>query len=340
MLYLYNLANTILIHNHSDFFSAMCKWDCKWYMTIIKDGYDLHPRLVPKVWKGLANWAFFPLYPYAVKFTAIFTGLSALVAGILLNQFLIFLSLILFYKYLRLFTEDHNSRFGVILLAFSPFSVYFASLYTEAMFLFLSLSAFYFLRSNKPYISAISGGLLSATRPVGIMFGVAFFCHYLRMHRKFNLAFLICCVIISSGLLCYMWYLYALTGDFLAFQHIQKAWGRHGFELKHISSQLWQMLSDVHNSILFLLSCVISIYLIMQKYYEEALFNLFCILPGALTGTMMSEGRFAGTLFTLYFGLTLISRKSSSLKITLAFTFIVFYVSYFLYWLAKAKFLV
>jgi Gpi18-like mannosyltransferase len=339
MLYQYNLANEILSQNHSDFFLAMCKWDCKWYITIIKDGYDLVPRHTPKIWKGLANWAFFPLYPYIVKFIVSITSLSVVMAGVLLNQLFIFLALLVFYKYLRLFVDDLNSRFGVILLSFSPFSVYFASLYTEALFLLLSLSAFYFMRINRPIISAICGGLLSATRPVGVMFSVSYLLYHF-FKKKIGLKILIGCFITGVGLLLYMVYLQYHVGDYLAFQHIQKGWGRHGFDTKHIFRQIWLMLSDTHNSILFLISCALSVYLIVKKFYEEAVFNLLCILPGVATGTMMSEGRFCGTLFTLYFAITIMSRKSVSLKISMALVFILFYISYFLYWLAHAKFLI
>ncbi|MCE3269440.1 MAG: hypothetical protein K0R49_1694 [Burkholderiales bacterium] len=340
MLYQYNLAKDILSHSHLNFFSAMCKWDCKWYITIIKDGYDSAIRTTgPKIWRGLANWAFFPLYPYTVKSVAYITSLPPVMAGILLNQLFIFLALLIFYKYLSLFVDDDNSRFGVVLLAFSPFSIYFATLYTEALFLLLSLSGFYFMRINKPVVSAICGGLLSATRPVGIMYSLAYFLYY-GLRKKLNLKILICCAVTTLGLLLYMLYLQLHAGDYLAFRNIQKGWGRHGFDTKHIFHQLWVMLSDVHNSMLFIFSVFISIYLFIKRYYEEALFNLLCILPGVLTGTMMSEGRFCGTLFTLYFGLTLLARKSTSLKISLVFLFFLFYISYFLYWLVHAIFLI
>ncbi|MCC2644431.1 MAG: hypothetical protein K0R94_209 [Burkholderiales bacterium] len=284
MLYQYNLAKDILSHSHLNFFSAMCKWDCKWYITIIKDGYDSAIRTTgPKIWRGLANWAFFPLYPYTVKSVAYITSLPPVMVGILLNQLFIFLALLIFYKYLSLFVDDDNSRFGVVLLAFSPFSIYFATLYTEALFLLLSLSGFYFMRINKPVVSAICGGLLSATRPVGIMYSLAYFLYY-GLRKKLNLKILICCAVTTLGLLLYMLYL--------------------------------------------------------QLHAGEALFNLLCILPGVLTGTMMSEGRFCGTLFTLYFGLTLLARKSTSLKISLVFLFFLFYISYFLYWLVHAIFLI
>ncbi|MBY0380171.1 MAG: hypothetical protein K2P99_07220, partial [Burkholderiales bacterium] len=338
LLYEFDLAKNLFISKNADFFGSMCKWDCKWYLTIIHNGYDSHVRTYPKVWKGLANWAFFPLYPYIVKsVNFIFIG-EPVVTGIILNQAFIMLGMLIFYKYLRLSFDELNSRFGVILLAFSPFSVYFASLYTEALFLLLSLSAFYFLKTNRGLLSVICGGLLSATRPVGIMFGVVYV--ITQIHRIISLKYIVYSLLAVSGLLCYMLYLHYQAHDFLAFQHIQKEWGRTGFHYSKILVQLKSMATDYNNFVMFLFSCILAGYLVSNKFYKEALFNMLCILPGPLTGTMMSEARFCGTLFTFYLGLVIISKKSNSLKIGLALLFFLLYISYFMYWLSKAKFLI
>ncbi len=343
MLYQFQLANEILVHGHKEFFAAMCKWDCQWYLTIINDGYDLAPRTTPKLWKGLANWAFFPLYPYVVKILVAITKISAVKVGIVLNQFIVLLALMTFYKYLKLFVNELNSRFGVVLLAFSPFSVYFTSLYTEALFLLLSLLSFYYMRTNRLILSALCGGFLSATRPLGVMFSLPFLGHQL-LHTKFTVKSVIKIILLFfisiCGLLIYMYYLQVHVSDYLAFQHIQKGWGRHGFDTQNPVNQLIKWANDTHNFLFFSISVAISIYLLFKKHFAEALFNLLCILPGALTGTMMSEGRFCGTLFTLYFGVVILARKSNSLKLTLALVFILFYTSYFLYWMAHSKFLI
>ena len=339
MLYQYNLANEILEQVHNNFFTAMCRWDCKWYMTIINKGYDLIPRTSPKVWKGLANWAFFPLYPYTVKGVVYILSTPVVATGIIINQIFVFLSLCVFYKYLRLKFDELNSRFGVFLLGFSPFGIYFTSLYTEAMFLFLSLLAFYFMALKKPYISAVFGGLLSATRPVGVMFSLAY-AYNTWKNNGIRFRFVIGCIISMSGLLLYMLYLHFHTGDFLAFKHIQEGWGRKGWDFAHIGKQLLNMLNDKHNTIMFLISVGLSIVLFFNKFIEEVMFNLFCILPGFMTGQMMSEGRFSGTLFTFYLGILVLSRKSKSMKIAVSLVFMLLFTSYYLYWMAHANFLI
>lgn len=339
MFYQYNLANDILHHNHSTFFDAMCKWDCRWYLTIIKDGYDTSYREYPRIWYGLANYAFFPLYPYTVKIFSIIFQINPVKCGIILNQIFILIALVVFYKYLKLIKlEEFSCRFGVFLLSFSPFSIYFSSLYTEALFLLLSIITFYFLRSNRLMESAIVAGFLSATRPVGVMMSLVIF--YNRIVRKQYVAAILYSIIATTGLIIYMIYLHYHAHDYLAFAHIQKAWNRHGFDTSNLSKQLIKLVKDTHNAAIFLISFGMSIYLMYKRYFQEGLFNLFCILPGVLTGQMMSEGRFCGTLFTFYLSLLLIQNRSKTLAIIIAVIFLVFYVSYFLYWMARATFLV
>ena len=339
MSYQFGLANSLILNGKGTFAATMCNWDCKWYLTIINGGYDHAIRSSPKVWKGLANWAFFPLYPNIVGFMSDITTLGPVFTGILLNQFFIFVTAVYFYRLLRLNFSDLNSRFGVVILVFSPFSVYFASLYTEALYIMLSVMGFYYLRTSREITASVFGGLLAATRPVGIMFMVPVFINFIR-HRKPLTKLIFALAISSAGLVCYMLFLHYRAGDFLAFKHIQKGWGRNGWDTAHLGKQIWAMVTDFHNSILFLISVLISLYMLVKKYYEEALFNLACILPGAFTGTMMSEGRFCGTLFTFYFGFVVLAEKSWTVKILILMISLVLYMSYYVYWVGHANFLI
>lgn len=339
MYYQFNVANVLLLKGNGSFLTTMCKWDCKWYLTIVNNGYDDAVRTTPKIWKGLANWAFFPLYPTLVAIVSKSLHVGPILTGVVLNQLFVLVGAVFFYKLLRLNFNDINSRFGVALLIFSPFSIYFSSLYTEGLYLLLSIMGFYFLRTNRIIVGAIFGGLLSATRPVGIMFIAPIVVNYLRSRTTFIKA-LIALIIASSGLIAFMFFLHNKTGDFLAFQHIQKGWGRKGWETANLGKQLWDMITDYHNSVLFALSFFMSIYLILKKYYEEAVFNLACILPGVLTGTMMSEGRFCGTLFTFYFAMVVVAEKSWTTKILILSTCIVLYMSYYIYWVGHSNFLI
>src|ERR1700743_3681034 len=49
------------------FAAAMCVWDCSWYADIVLHGYQAHPENLNFGGRsGIANWAFFPLYPLLV----------------------------------------------------------------------------------------------------------------------------------------------------------------------------------------------------------------------------------------------------------------------------------
>lgn len=339
MYYQFHVADVIMFHGKQDFTDVMCKWDCKWYLTIINNGYDDAVRTTPKLWKGLANWAFFPLYPLIVACVKFFISINPVVIGIVLNQLFVLIASIMFYKLLNLEFDDINSRFGATIMLFSPFSIYFTSLYTEALFLCISVTGFYFIKRKQFTNASLLGGLLAATRPVGIMFMLPLFIALCRNSSSKKII-IRSMLLASSGLLLFMIYLQFKAGDFLAFQHIQKGWGRRGWDVNNISGQLWKMFSDYHNSTIFIISFIASLYLFIKKYYEEAVFNLACILPGVLTGTMMSEGRFSGTLFTLYFALVVLNRSSWSFKI-LSFIFIfVLYISYYIYWMGHTTFLI
>ncbi len=339
MYYQFHVADIIMFHGKQDFSNVMCKWDCKWYLTIINGGYDDVVRTSPKIWKGLANWAFFPLYPLIVSLLTKVISINSVIIGIILNQLFVLIAAIFFYKLLNLEFDDLNSRFGATILIFSPFSIYFTSLYTEALFLCLSVIGFYFIKLQRYNGASFLGGLLSATRPVGIMFTIPLFISLWR-NKASKKRVVLSMLIASFGLIMFMLYLQFKAGDFLAFQHIQKGWGRRGWDTQNITGQLWKMLSDYHNSSVFIISFIASIYLIVKKYYEEAAFNLACILPGVLTGTMMSEGRFSGTLFTLYFALVVLNRKSWSMKVLSFIIILVMYLSYYIYWMGHITFLI
>lgn len=195
------------------------------------------------------------------------------------------------------------------------------------------------METKRPLLAAISGGLLSATRPLGCMFVIPFLYNQLKK-PPINKKVILYALIALSGLIGYMIFLYFKTGDFLAFHTVQKGWGRHGLSSHHLGSQLFKMLTDYHNSILFFVSLLLTVYLFINGYIEEAIFNLLATIPGPLTGTMMSEGRFSGTLFTFYFGIVILCQKSTTLKLGFFLIFFLFYVSYFLYWMAHASFLI
>ena len=109
-------------------------------------------------------------------------------------------------------------------------------------------------------------GLLSATRPVGIMFLVPVFINFVRI-KQFK-AYAYCFGYYSSGLVVYMAFLQYRAGDFWHF-NISKRLGRKGWDTAHLGKQLWVMATDFHNSVLFLISFLLSIYMLIKSIMKK-----------------------------------------------------------------------
>ena len=139
------------------------------YLRIAQNGYDAQ-----------FSQAFFPLYPLLISIfnvlpknptldTRIYVDPSYFYTAFLLSNIFLIASLWLFYKLIRI-DFNHKIALGSLILFLSfPTSFYFGSIYTESLFLLLTLSSFYFVRTNKFILAGISGALASATRIFGLL---------------------------------------------------------------------------------------------------------------------------------------------------------------------------
>ena len=217
---------------------GLCRWDCEWYMHTIQDGYDPAPRLYPH--HDFANWAFFPLFPLLGRGLMAVTGLDAFWGGtaVAVLCFAGFAVLSCRYRALTRGPEARNLPW-LVLLAVYPFSLYFFMVYTESTYLLATVLLLLAARTRNATGAGLAAGLLGATRPTGVLA-----VPYLAVERAWHarLAFqpglaladrmrvladaAFPLALAPLGLACYMAYLYWLTGDALAFSHVQLSWGR------------------------------------------------------------------------------------------------------------------
>ncbi|EOD56835.1 hypothetical protein [Aeromonas molluscorum] len=273
-------------------FQAYCQFDCVWFQRIIENGYDLYPRWLSK--GNAANWAFMPLYPMLAGGISSLLEVESLFGLMLVANLAFFASLPLMLLVLRqLKLGDETARFGVWLLAFSPFSAYFVSGYTEPMFMALMIGMFLFAYREQWMMVAVLGILISSTRNLGVMmvfpvlilavqaYGIR---EFLRFSER-TLKVILTLWLIPFGLFAYMVYLYHLMGDALAFKHIQVAWGRHmdspldwwmsGFELGGRKAYL---------SIMVMFGWALNGYLFYKKRWAEATLMFICCTIPLMTG--------------------------------------------------------
>ena len=147
------------------------RWDSVWYLAIAIGGYD----------HEAARTAFFPLYPLTVRGLG---GIGSswgfyLVAGIVISLICFAVALVLLYKLVELELGDKVARNTLMLIAFCPMAFYFSAVYSESMFLALSVGCIYSARHGKWLLAGLLGALAAATRNSGIMLFVPLVLLYL-----------------------------------------------------------------------------------------------------------------------------------------------------------------
>lgn len=193
---------------------SWANFDGEHYLSIAKFGYQ---------WRGnMPQYAFFPLLPLLIKLVSLVVR-----DYFLASQIIIFTSVYaiieLFPRWLKL--VKHNSKHSLLALFLVPGAVFLGSIYTEPLFIALTLGVFILTEKKRYLPAALLAGLATASRISGVF--VAIFLIY-RLFRS-NLSTmrkLILSVISFLGIISYSLYMLLTTGDPLKWYHAQGAWGK------------------------------------------------------------------------------------------------------------------
>jgi Mannosyltransferase (PIG-V) len=146
------------------------RWDSAWYLVIAHYGY--RPELGSYT---SARDAFFPLYPLGLRALSDI-GLQAVLAGVLFSLAAFALAL---YGIHRLSTlelgssvrpgGDDVARLAVLVTALAPMAFYFSAVYSESLYLALSVGLFWCARQGRWAWVGVLGALATATRSTGLV---------------------------------------------------------------------------------------------------------------------------------------------------------------------------
>jgi hypothetical protein len=237
------------------------RWDAAWYLVIAHFGYrpDFGTLTASRT-------AFFPLYPLGVRALA-GLGLAPVIAGVLLSLMALAAGL---YGLHRLTTLEaarmgvldgrEVARLTVLLSAFAPMAFYFSAVYSESLYLALSVGLFLSARRGRWALAATLGALAAATRSTGVVLVLPLMMLYLygprddlapdfapergwqstdgrptataRLRRTLRPRYrprrdALWLGLVPVGLCLYLAYLALAGGDALAPFHAESVWNRH-----------------------------------------------------------------------------------------------------------------
>lgn len=281
------------------------------YLNLAKYGYG-------GIYTGFL-YAFFPVFPLLIRFfSSIFQDYLA--SGLIIAHLSLILSLWFLFKLVKLDYQEKIARSTLLLLLIFPTSFFFGSVYSESLFLLLSVASFYFARKNNFLLASILVGLASATRITGILLLPSILIeYYIYHHKSLKLSLtpqLFYFLLAPLGLFFYMRFLNQSVQDPFYFIHVQPLFGtvreinhlvllyqvfyRYAKMLifiNHADPLFFTVLLEFLSGFIFL---ILSLFTFRFTRTSYALYALLAYLLPTLTGTFSSLPRYVLVLFPCF----------------------------------------
>lgn len=215
--------------------ASFARWDSAWYLAIAHGGYAHDP----------ARSAFFPLYPLLLRGVGVLLG-SDLIAGVMVSLVAFGVALALLHKLVSLELGGELGQITVMLIAFCPMAYFFSAVYSESLYLALSVGCLLCARTGRWALAGLLGGLAAASRNSGLVLVIPFVLLFLYgpradrrqppprdsalrrlLPRHPPTPALAWAALIPAGLGVYLGWLALKYGDGLAPFHVQQVWFRH-----------------------------------------------------------------------------------------------------------------
>lgn len=299
------------------FLSAWANFDGIYYLSIAGGGYT----------KDMAG--FFPLYPTAIYIASLVFGIQTtygvgqFFTALFLSNVFFCSSLIVLYLLLRLDYSRRISFLSIFFLLIFPTSFFFVSIYTESMFLFLTVLSFYFARKKNWLLAGISGALLSATRVVGIAMFPALLYELYMQEKTLKTRKVAPLLFVPIGIISYGIYNLIQWGSFF---HFLQAHGTLGNSRSTEAIVLFPQTVVRYIKILFTVSPLqyewfvallefgfffwaVGLFFVAWKkkiYTPYLVFSVICFLIPVSSGTFSGLPRYLCTIFPLFIALALL----------------------------------
>ena len=192
------------------------RWDSVWFLRIAEHGYSAA--------SGAAS-AFYPLYPGAVAVLGRALFGHYVLAGILISLAAALGSFLLLHRIAEERLGADGARRAVLYLAFFPFALFLQAVYSESLYLLVTLAAFMLAERRRFLAAGAVTGLALLARPTGVALlpALALMAWQERDRLRAVGSLAVAPVLFAA----YPLYLWQAEGDPWAFLHAQRIWSRH-----------------------------------------------------------------------------------------------------------------
>ena len=319
--------------------NLQARWDTDFYHQIATTGYQwdrsvfLHQNVV-----------FFPLYPLLMRWGGALLGGHPLLAGTIVSLAAFAGAIVLLYRLAALELGEDKAWPVILLVSTYPFALFYSVVYTESLFLLLTVGAFYAMRRRHLLLAALCGVAAGLARPNGFWLALPLLwlaasapssapeaatspLPWWRDRRR--VAAVLVALAPLAGTAIFSAYLYGRFGDALAWMHGQAAWGmpllgrgpapdpvRTAEDLRVKVSEVLVYIGDI-TAFFWAATSILPITRRLGVAY--GLWIAVNIFPPVAAHLFISLGRFTAVLFPLFFWLALVVPRERLTRVAVAF---------------------
>ena len=307
-------------------------WDAQQYIKIAKYGYssstvDERNLLI----------VFFPLFPLLTSLFALVFQ-DYIVSALIVSNLAYGAAAYYLYKLVKIDFDSDDAYRAVMYFSIFSTAYFMHAVYTESLFLALTIASFYYARKENWALSGVIGMLAATTRITGILILPVLIIEYLSQ-REYKIRTIrkdvVWIGVIGLGLVSYLIINYIVYGDPFQFMVIQKEhWNKKlAFPYEGLI-RAWELVSDKNPAESLLVSWVETVFaalglvLIIISFFRVRLsYSLYALatwLVVTSTWFWLSIPRYTLSMFPIFIVLALLGRRKD-VHFLITFISILFY---------------